>query len=38
MASPEPLTTTVLRERLAELEGVADLARSTDFPAEPAVS
>jgi len=27
-----------LRERLAELDGVADLARSTDFPAEPAVS
>jgi NAD(P)-dependent dehydrogenase (short-subunit alcohol dehydrogenase family) len=27
-----------LRERLAELDRVADLARSTDFPAEPAVS
>jgi NAD(P)-dependent dehydrogenase (short-subunit alcohol dehydrogenase family) len=27
-----------LRERLAELEGIADLGRSTDFPAEPAAS
>jgi NAD(P)-dependent dehydrogenase (short-subunit alcohol dehydrogenase family) len=27
-----------LRERLAELDGVADLARSADFPVEPAVS
>jgi NAD(P)-dependent dehydrogenase (short-subunit alcohol dehydrogenase family) len=27
-----------LRERLVELDGIADLARSTDYPAEPVVS